>query len=78
MQPQTPETWDNGAGNHTRDTDSLNWSDYCWADGNDAIFGNDGAETITVSGTRGVSNLTVSAADHAFSGTTLKDSRLEY
>jgi autotransporter-associated beta strand protein len=65
------QTWDNGASNLTWDAASLNWSGAAWTNGNDAVFDTTGAGAITVSGTRILNNLTISAAGYSFTGGTL-------
>lgn len=68
---QTTRTWDDGAGNATWDTTSVNWSGNTWTAGDSAAFGATGVGTITVDGTQSVQNINITAAGYNFSGGTL-------
>ena len=60
-------TWLNTSTDFLWNTSSANWtSPTVWADGNDAIFGTNGAGTVTLGTAITAHNVTVSAGDYTF------------
>lgn len=62
------QTWDNGTGNFTWDTASLNWGGQAWTNNNDAVFGAVGVGSVLVDTGVIVNDLALSAAGYVFSG----------